>query len=243
VPSISAILPAYNEEANIARTATDVARVLEDLGLEYEVIIVDDGSRDNTATVANELNGQNPRIRLVRHAVNQGYGSALATGFGSATKDLVFMTDGDAQFDVSEITKLLGLIDEADMVVGYRAPRRDPLHRRVYAFGWNVLGMFLFGYTVRDVDCAFKLFRRDILDNVNIQSRGATFSLEFLVRAKRKGYRLREVPVRHLPRVAGQQTGARLDVISRAFRELVAFRKQLREEEQSGQWNKGANAE
>lgn len=243
MPSISAVLPAYNEEANIARTARAVAQVLEGLGLEYEVIVVDDGSHDRTAEVTRELAIENPNIRLVQHPTNQGYGSALATGFAAATKDLVFMTDGDAQFDVSEITKLLPLIESADLAVGYRAPRRDPFYRRVYAFGWNLLGTLLFGYTARDVDCAFKLFRRRILDDVRVESRGATFSLEFLVRAKCRGYRIREVPVKHLPRLAGKQTGARLDVITRAFRELIAFRRRLAEEEKRNRWSKEARTE
>lgn len=243
MPSISAVLPAYNEEANIVRTATSVADVLERLGIEYEVIVVDDGSRDRTAQVTSELAEKNPRVRLVRHTVNQGYGSALATGFAAATKELVFMTDGDAQFDVSEITKLLPLLDHADLAIGYRAPRRDPFMRKLNAFGWNVLGRLLFGYTARDVDCAFKLFRRSILDDIDVASRGATFSLEFLVRAKRRGYRIREVPVKHLPRVAGKQTGARIDVILRAFRELIAFRRRLSEEEKTSRWSEKPRAE
>lgn len=241
--SISAVLPAYNEEANIARTATAVAEVLEQLGVEYEIIVVDDGSRDRTAEVTEQLSATNPNIRLVRHPVNQGYGSALATGFAAATKDLIFMTDGDAQFDVSEITKLLPLLQNADVAMGYRAPRRDPFIRKLNAFGWFVLGTLLFGYTARDIDCAFKLFRRSILDDVQVRSRGATFSLEFLVRAKRHGYRIAEVPVKHLPRVAGRQTGARPDVILRAFRELIAFRRQLNEEERRDRWSKEPRAE
>lgn len=232
MPSISAVLPAYNEEANITRTARAVAEVLEGLGVDYEVIVVDDGSKDHTAEVAQALSKQNPRVRLVQHGVNQGYGSALATGFAAATKELVFMTDGDAQFDVSELAKLLPLMDDADLAMGYRAPRKDPLIRRLNAFGWNLLGTTLFGYTARDVDCAFKLFRRSILDDICVQSRGATYTLEFLVRLKRKGYRIKEIPVKHLPRTAGAQTGARPDVIMRAFRELFEFRRCLNEEEQ-----------
>lgn len=241
--SISAVLPAYNEEANIARTARAVAEVMERLGIQYEVIVVDDGSRDRTADVTRELAAENPNIRLVQHKTNQGYGSALATGFGAATKEFIFMTDGDAQFDVSEITKLLPLLDEADLALGYRSPRRDPFIRKANAFGWNVLGTLLFGYVARDVDCAFKLFRRSVLDVVQVESRGATYSLEFLVRARRNGFRIREVPVKHLPRVAGRQTGARLDVIVRAFRELIAFWSRLRREEKGKQWSKEPRAE
>jgi hypothetical protein len=116
------------------------------------------------------------------------------------------------------------LTAHADLIAGYRSPRRDPPHRLLYGWGWNFLVRLLFGYTVRDVDCAFKLFEREIMDHINIQSRGATFSAEFLVRAKRAGYKIAEVPVSHLPRLAGRPTGARIDVIVRAFRELVRVR-------------------
>lgn len=230
--SISVTMPAYNEEENIRPMVQEVVQVMEGLVKDaqiedYEVIVVNDGSRDNTADAVRELSEKLPSVRLVDHEVNQGYGAAVYTGFTSARKDLVFLTDSDKQFDVSEIRLLLPLIDEADLVAGYRAPRRDPFKRRLFGTGWTTLVTILFGYTVRDVDCAFKLFRREIIESIDIESRGATFSAEFLVRAKRKGYRFREVPVTHLPRVAGSQTGANLHVITRAFRELIRFRLRL----------------
>jgi len=232
-PSISVVLPAYNEEANIVRTATMAVEVLEGIGTDYEVIVVDDGSRDRTAEVTQALAQRYPAVRLVQHGVNRGYGAALATGFASATKELVFMTDGDAQFDLTELNKLLPLIEQgADLAIGYRAPRRDPFMRRLNAHGWNLLIRLLFGHVARDVDCAFKLFRRRVLDDVKIQSGGATFSAEFLVRAMRAGYVIREAPVKHLPRVAGRATGARLSVVLRAFGELIRFYFRLRREPQ-----------
>lgn len=229
--SISAVLPAYNEEDNIAATVNAVATALREMGSDYEVIVVDDGSADRTAEVVKSLSSTDSRIILQQHETNKGYGSALATGFAAATKELVFMTDGDGQFEISEIGRLLSELDEADIVVGYRAPRKDPFYRKLNAFGWNMLGTLLFGYTVRDVDCAFKLFRRSALVSVPVASRGATFSLELMVRAKRMGYRIAEVPVTHKPRAAGQQTGARLHVIQRAFKELFAFRAALAAEQ------------
>ena len=230
--SISVTLPAYNEEENIRPMVSEVVevmpRLVEDGQIEdYEVIVVNDGSRDNTAQVVRELSEQFPAVRLVDHEVNRGYGAAVYTGFTSARKDLVFLTDSDKQFDVSEVKSLLPLLDKADLVAGYRAPRRDPFTRRLFGTGWTTLVTILFGYTVRDVDCAFKLFRREIIESIDIESRGATFSAEFLVRAKRKGYRIREAPVTHLPRVAGSQTGANLQVITRAFKELIRFRWRL----------------
>ncbi len=227
MPSISTVLPAYNEEGNIVRTVTAVIKVMKEITPDYEIIVVDDGSRDRTASVILELAQQHPTVRLVRHPVNLGYGSALASGFAAATKDIIFFTDGDNQFDVSEVTKFVPYISNSDLVIGYRSPRKDPLHRRLYGRGWNALGNFIFGYTARDVDCAFKLFNRQILDYIHIGSRGATFSLEFLVRSRLQGFRITELSVKHLPRLAGKPTGARLDVILRAFKELIRFRQQL----------------
>lgn len=231
MPSISVILPAFNEEENIPKTVAAVVDAIGRTATEYEVIVVDDGSKDRTAEVTTQLAERYPAVRLVRHPVNRGYGGALATGFAAAKKDLIFFTDSDNQFDIREIDKLLSHIGEYDLVIGYRSPRVDPFIRKLNAFGWKVLVNLIFGYTARDVDCAFKLFKREVLDNIKIESRGATFSAEFLVRARRKGYRIKEVPVKHLPRLAGQPTGARLSVILRAFRELISFRRRLIEEE------------
>jgi glycosyltransferase involved in cell wall biosynthesis len=175
-------------------------------------------------------------VRLVQHPVNLGYGAAVYDGFAAATKELIFSTDGDRQFVLDELNKLLPKIGEADIVVGYRAPRRDPWLRVLYGKGWSMLVTILFGYTARDIDCAFKLFKRDIITKIGpqIEARGATFTAEWLVRTKRAGYRFAEVPVTHQPRRAGSQTGARLHVISRAFTELARFRIKLWREGRTG---------
>jgi glycosyltransferase involved in cell wall biosynthesis len=222
--SISVVLPAYNEEENISAMVTDVLTTIEPITSDFEIVVVDDGSRDRTAEIVRELSARFPPVRLVQHPTNQGYGAAVYTGFTSATKELVFFTDADNQFVLSEINRFLPCISQAELVVGYRAPRRDPWYRVLFGRGWSLLVTLLFGYTARDIDCAFKLFRREILDRVAVNSRGATFSAEFLVRSKRHGYKIAEVPVTHRPRLAGQPTGARLHVILRAFRELVRFR-------------------
>jgi glycosyltransferase involved in cell wall biosynthesis len=227
VLSISAVLPAYNEEQVIAASVAAMVETLEKLGVDYEVIVVNDGSRDRTGQILTELGQQNPRVRQVAHAQNQGYGAALWTGFTSATKDLVFLTDGDKQFDVSELGGFLPLLDGADLVIGFRQPRADPPIRLLNAWGWKLLVNALFGYTARDIDCAFKLFRRRILDRVDVNARGATFSAEFLIKARRLGYVIREKRVGHYPRTAGQATGAKPAVIVRAFRELVQLRLNL----------------
>jgi glycosyltransferase involved in cell wall biosynthesis len=205
----------------------DVIQVVSGLADDYEVIVVDDGSRDGTGEIVRSLAQRHPQVRLIQHEVNQGYGAGVFSGLVNATKELVFFTDSDRQFDLREIEKLLGLIDQADLVVGYRSPRRDPFMRRLNGKGWSLLVTLLFGYTARDIDCAFKLMRRTVITTIqdDVKSRGATMSAEFLVRAKRAGFTIREVPLSgHRPRVAGSQTGARLDVILRAFKELVQFR-------------------
>jgi glycosyltransferase involved in cell wall biosynthesis len=173
--------------------------------------------------------------------VNQGFGAAVFSGFTAAEKDWIFYTDADRQFVLSELENFKPHMDSADLIAGYRAPRQDPFLRVFYGKGWSMLCTVVFGYTVRDVDCGFKLFRREIIEKLadDIASRGATFSIEWLVRAKRAGYRFVELPVTHRPRVAGSQTGANINVITRAFRELLQFRMQLSREESAKKGSQG----
>jgi glycosyltransferase involved in cell wall biosynthesis len=229
-PSVSAILPAYNEEAVIERSVRHVAEVLERLVDDFEIIVTDDGSKDRTGQILAALQRQQPRLRLriVSHPRNLGYGAALASGFDAACKQLIFFTDGDKQFDVGELSDFLPAMDHAtDMVIGWRRKRADPPLRLANAWGWKMLVNLLFGYTARDVDCAFKLFRRGVWGSLSVQAHGATFSAELLIKARRLGYRIQERPVTHLPRTAGSATGARPAVIARAFLELIRLRWQL----------------
>ena len=218
------MLPAYNEEKLIGDTASAVAEVLARLVDDYEVIVVNDGSRDRTAEVVAALAAGNPRICCVSHAVNRGYGEALRTGFSAASKDVVFLTDGDRQFDVRELERFLPELDRADLVIGFRSPRRDPLVRLIYAWGWRLVVTLLFGSLARDIDCAFKLFPAAVWRRVRVHSGGATFSAEFLAQARSCGYRVAQLPVTHYPRLAGSPTGARLNVIARAFRDIIWLR-------------------
>jgi len=224
LPSLTVGLPAYNEAENIGPMIESVVEKAGPLVSDLEIIVVDDGSSDDTAEVVRRIGEQDPRVRLVEHATNQGYGAAARDSIWSATKELVFTTDSDLQFDLAEIAHFLPRIGEADMVVGYRRSRSDPWHRRLFGHGWSWLVNLLFGYTARDIDCAFKLFRREVIETVQVVSGGAMFSAEFLVRAKRAGFKIVEEPVSHYPRVAGSQTGARPEVILRAFRELLKLR-------------------
>ncbi|VAW33731.1 Glycosyl transferase, group 2 family, partial [hydrothermal vent metagenome] len=179
-------MPAFNEAENIPRMVEDALHVLPQWADDFELIVVDDGSLDGTAVVTQTLAVQHPQLKLVQHEVNEGYGTAVLSGLTHASKELVFFTDADRQFDLQEIEKLLAHIETADLVVGYRAPRRDPFMRRLNGKGWSWLVTLLFGYTARDIDCAFKLMRRSVVDQLKneISSGGATFSAEFLVRAK-----------------------------------------------------------
>jgi glycosyltransferase involved in cell wall biosynthesis len=227
--SLSISFPAYNEAANIGAAIEDAVRVASRLADDFEVIVVDDGSKDRTAEMVREYAARYPQVRLIEHAVNQGYGAAVYDGLVAGTKEWAFFTDSDLQFVMDDLERLWAVREQGDLIIGYRAPRRDPFIRKLNGFGWTWLTNVLFGYVSRDVDCAFKLIRRKVVDAVapRVGSRGATLSAEFLARAKKQGYRFLEVPVTHRPRVAGSQTGAKLHVILRAFREMLLFRLQM----------------
>ncbi len=228
--SLSIVLPAYNEAENVARAIQEVSQVAQDLDLDHEIILVNDGSTDRTGEVARELVGQVPHFRLVEHYPNRGYGGALKAGFAAAVKEWIAFVPADKQFKFSEIERFLEKTDQADIVCGYRADRQDNFIRKLNAFGWNTLVRLLFGYLCRDIDCGFKLFRREILQHVTLTSDGAMIDTEFLAGARARGFRIAEVPVTHLPRVAGAATGANIKVILKAFRDLVDFRLRLSRE-------------
>jgi glycosyltransferase involved in cell wall biosynthesis len=220
---ISVFFPCYNEAGNVRRVANQAIEVLRSIGADFEVIIVDDGSSDGTAELADEIASENKSVRVIHHPRNLGYGSALQSGFRAATKELVFYTDGDGQFDIREMPPLLPLTAQYDIVSCYRINRQDPLLRKLNAWCWTRLVNALFGMRVRDIDCAFKLYKRKIFDEIEMSSTGALIDTEILARATRKGYRIVQRPVHHYARTAGRQTGANIRVILRAFRELFAL--------------------
>lgn len=225
--SLTVALPAYNEAANIEAMVQEVYRKVGPLVDDLEVIVVNDGSRDDTGQILARLAAEDSRLRVIEHPVNLGYGAAVRDGIWAASKAFVFFTDSDLQFDLAEIERFAERVQQADMVIGYRRARSDPWHRRLFGHGWSWLVNLLFGYVARDVDCAFKLFSRKVIERVQVQSTGATFSAEFLVRTKQAGFAIVEEPVSHYPRQAGSPTGARPDVILRAFKELIKLRWQL----------------
>ena len=226
--SISVFFPCYNEQENVRRTVEKALDVLEKLNADFEVIIVDDGSSDKTGRIADEIAGDHDKVKVVHHGSNLGYGAALQSGFKAATKELVFYTDGDGQFDINEMPPLLDLMEQYDIVSCYRLNRRDPLIRKINAWCWTRLVCFLFGLKVRDIDCAFKLYKREIFDKIEMSSTGALIDAEILARAAHKGYRITQKGVHHYPRTAGAQTGANIRVILRAFKELFKLQRRIR---------------
>ena len=224
---LSVFMPFYNEQENIRRVAAAVVTALERLAEDWELILVNDGSRDDTRKLADELAASDPRIRAVHHSVNRGYGGALQSGFRAAAKEYVFYTDGDGQFDINQLDRLLPLARQYDIVSGYRLDRQDSAIRRLNAWAWGLLVQRLLRFRCRDIDSAFKLYRREIFDRIEMKSTGALIDAEILSRARCAGYTLGLVGVNHQPRLAGKSTGAKLRVILRAFRELWRLRKDI----------------
>jgi glycosyltransferase involved in cell wall biosynthesis len=227
LPGLTVVLPCFNEAPNVARAVLEAAEAAERNAAEYQIVVVDDGSSDDTVRIARDIASSVPNVLVVEHGVNRGYGAALASGLRAARMPWVLLTDGDLQFDLAQIEAFVPIAAEADLVAGRRIDRRDPLHRRANAAAWNWLVRRAFDVPVRDVDCAFKLIRRDVVDDLTLTSSGAMISTELLVRAQAGGARIRELGVEHRPRVAGEQSGANPRVVARAFRELFALRREL----------------
>ncbi len=225
---LSYFFPAHNEEANLRGLVAEAIETLPALAEAWEIVIVNDGSRDATGSIADELTAAHPGIvRAVHHPTNLGYGAALLSGFRAARHDLVAFTDGDRQFRVADIGRLTERLvgpDNPDVVVGYRIKRADPLVRTVYAKAYRVANLVWFGLRVRDVDCACKLFRRSALDGVAVESGGAFFSAELLIKLRAAGRTVVEVGVPHHPRTAGSPTGAKPTVVFRAVRDFWLLR-------------------
>ncbi|MFC1738756.1 glycosyltransferase family 2 protein [Planctomycetota bacterium] len=228
--SISVFFPCYNEEDNVTSTVTAATDTLEKIKADYEIIIVNDGSADSTGRIADKITEQDSRIKVVHHKTNLGYGAALQSGFKTATKELVFYTDGDGQFDISEMPPLLPLLKQYDIVSCYRINRKDHIIRKINGFCWTKLICLLFRIKIRDIDCAFKVYKTKIFDNIKLTSSGALIDAEILARALRKGYKITQKGVHHYPRTSGSQTGAKAGVILRAFKELFKLYRQIKKD-------------
>jgi glycosyltransferase involved in cell wall biosynthesis len=225
---LSYFFPAHNEAANLEGLVEEALATLPGLADTFEIIAVDDGSRDATATIAQELADRHPGVvRLVRHPVNLGYGAALRSGFAAARYELIAFTDGDRQFkviDLGRLTARLAAPDSPDVVVGFRIKRADPPVRTLYARAYRLANRIFFGLRVTDVDCACKLFRRTALESLRVESGGAFFSAELLIKLRAEGASVAEVGVPHYPRTAGLATGARPHVVLRAVRDFWLLR-------------------
>ncbi|HEY9720839.1 MAG TPA: glycosyltransferase family 2 protein [Oscillatoriaceae cyanobacterium] len=227
LPSISVVMPAYNEEDIIETVVRKCTDYLSGICEDYEVVVVNDGSKDRTGEILDRLASENPRVRPV-HQQNTGYGGALQAAFTNATKEYIFFMDSDNQFDIRELDKLVPHLGRVDVVLGYREDRQDHLGRKFNAFGWKCLVNLLFGLGVRDIDCAFKIFKRDKLTLALPESRGAMINTEMLVKLKRRKTSWVEVPVTHYPRLGGKSTGANPRVILKAFAELLKLHGKLK---------------
>jgi glycosyltransferase involved in cell wall biosynthesis len=231
VARLSLFFPAHNEEANLEPLVDEALASLPALARSFEIVIVDDGSRDRTPAIADRLAAVHPGVvRVVHHRANLGYGSALRSGFGAARHELIAFTDGDRQFRVADLGRLIARLDEPDApdaVVGYRIRRADPLLRMLYARAYRLANRLFFGLRVRDVDCACKLFRRAALADLRVESGGAFFSAELLIKLRARGRSVVEVGVPHHPRTAGSATGARPAVVLRAVRDFWLLRLKL----------------
>ncbi len=225
--SISVILPAYNEEDNIKKTVDSASLFLDSSFSEWEIIVVNDGSSDNTGEIINKTAGKDKRIKPIHHSCNKGYGGALKSGIEASEKELLFFTDSDGQFDISELKLMIDEIENYDIAAGYRRKRKDPLYRKINMIGWNILARILFGLKIRDINCAFKLFKKKVFDNIKIDANGAMINIDILVQAVNKGFRIKEIPVTHFPRACGKQSGANIKVIFNAFKELFELYKKL----------------
>jgi glycosyltransferase involved in cell wall biosynthesis len=229
IPFLSCFFPAFNEEENIEAILEEALATLPRFADDFEVIVVNDGSSDRTAEVVRSFAAAADRVRLVSHEVNRGYGEALRSGLNAARGDAVFFTDADRQFHLDDIARLLEEYPASPIVAGYRLKRNDPKHRLFVARVYRAILKAVLGLRVRDVDCAFKLFDRAVLDEIRpaLVSRSAFISPELLIRGQMAGFPIAEVGVPHYPRTAGRPKGATPRVIARTLKEIFVMRRRL----------------
>jgi glycosyltransferase involved in cell wall biosynthesis len=220
-PSITAFFPCYNDSATIGDMVAVTDQTLRMLSDDYEIVVVNDGSPDDSAVVLEDLRAHYPSLRVVTHDKNRGYGGALRSGFGAATKDLVFYTDGDAQYDPRELVELCQqLTPDVDVVQGWKIARHDPIYRKVVGRLYHHFVCFTFGLDVKDVDCDFRLMRRHVLQSLPLVSDSGCITVELVARLTQEGYRVREVPVHHFERQHGRSQFFNLSRVSRTLWQL-----------------------
>ena len=228
--SLTIFFPCYNEEANVEKVTRKAVEVGRQVADDLEVLIVNDGSKDGTKAIADRLAAEILEVRAVHNNPNRGYGGALQRGFREATKNWIFYTDGDGQFDLGEIPRVLPLLANHDIVSCYRLDRKDPFMRKANAFAWSTLVNLLFRIGVKDIDGAFKFYPKTFIDAIELHSTGALIDTEMLAKARNLNLSIGQVGVNHYARTAGEQTGANLKVILRAFKELFKLYRQIKRE-------------
>jgi glycosyltransferase involved in cell wall biosynthesis len=221
--SFSLVLPAHNEAENLVPVVRRALQVLPEFFDAFEIIVVDDGSKDATGAIADRFASEDPRVRVIHHAKNRGYGGALTSGFKATTGAHVMFMDSDRQFDIVDIERLYPFMETHEIVAGFRMMRQDSLHRRVFAEVFNLVVRTLFGVHLRDIDCAFKIFDGDLIRSLDLSSPGALINTEIQAKARRQGAAIQQVGVRHFPRIAGEATGGNPRVIARAMKETIVL--------------------
>ncbi|MDB5078600.1 MAG: Dolichol-phosphate mannosyltransferase [Chloroflexi bacterium] len=221
---LSLILPAYNEEANIEIVVNEALEELPRNFKSFEIIVVDDGSKDQTPQIVDRLAAARPElIKAIHHRPNRGYGAALTSGFKAAQGDYLMFMDSDRQFKPADLKLLVPYVGKADIIAGYRKKRNDPFYRFLIGYTFNTIVTVLFGIHLRDIDCGFKIFKADMLKSMELTSPGALINTEIHAKAQRQGGSIIEVGVNHYPRLVGHQSGANIKVILRAMRETLAL--------------------
>jgi glycosyltransferase involved in cell wall biosynthesis len=220
LPGLTVFLPSHNEEENVEGVVKRFLAELPRVAEKYEVVVVNDGSRDRTGEIADRLAAETPHVLVVHHPKNLGYGGAVNSGLRSGSQPYLLLSDGDGQFDPAEMSKLTSRIADCDVVIGRRARRADNLMRRINGKAWTTLSRLLLGLQINDMDCGFKLFRREALEGITLHSNSAMITTELMARLAACNARICQVDVTHLPRVAGEQTGNSPLAIIRAFKDL-----------------------
>jgi glycosyltransferase involved in cell wall biosynthesis len=201
--NISVFFPVYKDEVTIPKLVTTIIPILKSITKDYEIILVEDGCPGSSAKVVDELAKKYKNVRAIHHKNNIGYGGALKSGIYNSTKELIFYTDGDAQYDVKEIKKLLPLIDDTDVVIGYKIKRSDSLYRLILGYMYQYGARFLFNIKIRDVDCDFRLFRKKIFKDIKLHSNNGAICIEMMKKIQQRGFKIKQVPVHHYPRLDG----------------------------------------
>ncbi|HLD07282.1 MAG TPA: glycosyltransferase family 2 protein [Candidatus Nanoarchaeia archaeon] len=226
--SLSVFFPAYNDEGTIGKLVQEAAVLLPGIVDDYEIIVVDDCSPDSSGRIADALAKKNKHIRVIHHQENRGAGGALLTGYRSASKEYVFYTDGDAQYNLQEVRNLIPYLQKSDVIVGYRKKRQDPFIRILFSRIYHILLFFLFGLHLRDVDCSFKLIRKSLIDQVNIRAKTGFVDAELMWRLQQMRQRIIELPVTHYPRPVGRTQFFRFTAVYGMVMEAIKIRFNIR---------------